>query len=205
MTKYLIFSFFNVEEYLSGMFNPTVQLKSGGYIVIGITEALVAIDVNSGKATKESGIEETALRTNIEAADEIARQLRMRDLAGLIVIDFIDMTNEDNQNKVESAFRKAIYTDRARVQVSNISRFGLLEISRQRLRPTLNESYDIEHVLVRGPRSLGQSILRIVGEDAAKENTGEIHVYVPADVASYLLNEKRYDIISIEKQIKLKF
>jgi len=112
--------------------------------------------------------------------------------------------NEENQNKVESAFRKAIYSDRARVQLSNISRFGLLEVSRQRLRPSLNESYDIEHVLVRGPRSLGQSILRIVGEDAAKDNTGEIHVYVPADVASYLLNEKRYDIISIEKTNKIK-
>jgi ribonuclease E len=114
------------------------------------------------------------------------------------------MTNEENQNKVESAFRKAIYSDRARVQISNISRFGLLEVSRQRLRPSLNESYDIEHVLVRGPRSLGQSILRIIGEDSAKDNTGEIHVYVPSDVASYLLNEKRYDIINIEKTNNIK-
>ena len=103
------------------------------------------------------------------------------------------MLNEDNQNKVESAFRKAVYSDRARVQLSNISKFGLLEISRQRLRPSLNETYDIEHVLVRGPRSLGQSILRIVSEDSAKENTGEIQVFVPSDVASYLLNEKRND------------
>ena len=165
---------------------------------------MTTIDVNSARSTKGKDIEETAFRTNIEAATEVARQLRLRDVGGLVVIDFIDMTNEDNQNKVESAFRKAIFSDRARVQVSNISRFGLLEISRQRLRPSLNESYDIEHVLVRGPRSLGLSILRIVGEDAAKENTGEIHVYVPSDVASYLLNEKRYDIISIEKTNKVK-
>jgi len=128
----------------------------------------------------------------------------LRDVGGLVVIDFIDMTEEENQTKVESAFRKAVYSDRARVQFASISRFGLLEVSRQRLRPSLNESYDIEHVLVRGPRSLGQSILRIVGEDAAKENTGEIQVYVPADVASYLLNEKRYDIISIEKTNNIK-
>jgi ribonuclease E len=160
--------------------------------------------VNSARSTKGKDIEETAFKTNLEAATEIARQLRLRDVGGLVVIDFIDMLNEENQNKVESAFRKAIYSDRARVQISSISRFGLLEISRQRLRPSLNESYDIEHVLVRGPRSLGISILRIVGEDAAKENTGEIHVYVPSDVASYLLNEKRYDIINIEKSNKIK-
>ena len=158
---------------------------------------MTTIDVNSARSTKGKDIEETAFKTNLEAASEIARQLRLRDVGGLVVIDFIDMTDEDNQNKVESAFRKAVYSDRARVQFSGISRFGLLEVSRQRLRPSLNESYDIEHVLVRGPRSLGQSILRIVGEDAAKDNTGEIQVYVPADVASYLLNEKRYDIINI--------
>ena len=165
---------------------------------------MTTIDVNSARSTKGKDIEETAFKTNLEAASEVARQLRLRDVGGLVVIDFIDMTNEDNQNKVESAFRKAVYSDRARVQFASISRFGLLEVSRQRLRPSLNESYDIEHVLVRGPRSLGQSILRIVGEDAAKENTGEIHVYVPADVASYLLNEKRYDIISIEKTNNIK-
>ena len=165
---------------------------------------MTAIDINSARSTKGKDIEETAYKTNLEAAKEIARQLRLRDVGGLVVIDFIDMTNEDNQNKIESAFRKAVYSDRARVQISNISRFGLLEVSRQRLRPSLNESYDIEHVLVRGPRSLGQSILRIVGEDAAKDNTGEIHVYVPSDVASYLLNEKRYDIINIEKTNKIK-
>ena len=165
---------------------------------------MTAIDVNSARSTKGKDIEETAFKTNIEAAKEVARQLRLRDVGGLVVIDFIDMLDESNQNKVESAFRKAVYSDRARVQVSSISRFGLLEVSRQRLRPSLNETYDIEHVLVRGPRSLGQSILRIVSEDAAKESTGEIQVYVPADVASYLLNEKRNDILSIEQLNKIR-
>jgi len=165
---------------------------------------MTTIDVNSARSTKGKDIEDTAFKTNIEAASEIARQLRLRDVGGLVVIDFIDMLKEENQSKVETAFRKAVYSDRARVQLSNISRFGLLEVSRQRLRPSLNESYDIEHVLVRGPRSLGQSILRIIGEDAAKDNTGEIHVYVPADVSSYLLNEKRYEIINIEKTNNIK-
>ena len=199
-----LFNRYQIESQIELAFQREISLNSGGSIVIDPTEAMTTIDVNSARSTKGKDIEETAFKTNLEAANEIARQLRLRDVGGLVVIDFIDMTNEDNQNKVESAFRKAIYTDRARVQVSNISKFGLLEISRQRLRPSLNESYDIEHVLVRGPRSLGQSILRIVGEDAAKENTGEIHVYVPADVASYLLNEKRYDIINIEQSNKIK-
>ncbi len=199
-----LFNRYQIESQIELAFQREISLSSGGSIVIDPTEAMTTIDVNSARSTKGKDIEETAFRTNIEAATEVARQLRLRDVGGLVVIDFIDMTNEDNQNKVESAFRKAIFSDRARVQVSNISRFGLLEISRQRLRPSLNESYDIEHVLVRGPRSLGLSILRIVGEDAAKENTGEIHVYVPSDVASYLLNEKRYDIISIEKTNKVK-
>ena len=199
-----LFNRYQIESQIELAFQREISLNSGGSIVIDPTEAMTTIDVNSARSTKGKDIEETAFKTNLEAANEIARQLRLRDVGGLVVIDFIDMTNEDNQNKVESAFRKAIYTDRARVQVSNISRFGLLEISRQRLRPSLNESYDIEHVLVRGPRSLGQSILRIVGEDAAKENTGEIHVYVPADVASYLLNEKRYEIVNIEQSNKIK-
>ncbi len=199
-----LFNRYQIESQIELAFQREISLNSGGSIVIDPTEAMTTIDVNSARSTKGKDIEETAFRTNIEAATEVARQLRLRDVGGLVVIDFIDMMNEDNQNKVESAFRKAIFYDRARVQVSNISRFGLLEISRQRLRPSLNESYDIEHVLVRGPRSLGLSILRIVGEDAAKENTGEIHVYVPSDVASYLLNEKRYDIISIEKTNKVK-
>ena len=199
-----LFNRYQIESQIELAFQREISLNSGGSIVIDPTEAMTAIDVNSARSTKGKDIEETAFKTNLEAATEIARQLRLRDVGGLVVIDFIDMLNEENQNKVESAFRKAIYSDRARVQLSNISRFGLLEVSRQRLRPSLNESYDIEHVLVRGPRSLGQSILRIVGEDAAKDNTGEIHVYVPADVASYLLNEKRYDIISIEKTNKVK-
>ena len=199
-----LFNRYQIESQIELAFQREISLNSGGSIVIDPTEAMTTIDVNSARSTKGKDIEETAFKTNLEAANEIARQLRLRDVGGLIVIDFIDMTNEDNQNKVESSFRKAIFTDRARVQLSNISKFGLLEVSRQRLRPSLNESYDIEHVLVRGPRSLGQSILRIVGEDAAKENTGEIHVYVPADVASYLLNEKRYEIVNIEQSNKIK-
>ena len=199
-----LFNRYQIESQIELAFQREISLNSGGSIVIDPTEAMTTIDVNSSRSTKGKDIEETAFKTNLEAAAEVARQLRLRDVGGLVVIDFIDMTNEDNQNKVESAFRKAIFSDRARVQVTNISRFGLLEISRQRLRPSLNESYDIEHVLVRGPRSLGLSILRIVGEDAAKDNTGEIHVYVPSDIASYLLNEKRYDIISIEKTNKVR-
>ena len=199
-----LFNRYQIESQIELAFQREISLNSGGSIVIDPTEAMTAIDVNSARSTKGKDIEETAYKTNLEAAKEIARQLRLRDVGGLVVIDFIDMTNEDNQNKVESAFRKAIYSDRARVQISNISRFGLLEVSRQRLRPSLNESYDIEHVLVRAARSLGQSILRIIDEDAAKDNTGEIQVYVPADVASYLLNEKRYDIINIEKTNNIK-
>ena len=180
-------------------FQREISLTSGGSIVIDPTEAMTAIDVNSARSTKGKDIEDTAYKTNLEAAKEVARQLRLRDVGGLVVIDFIDMMDTKHQEKVESAFRKAVFTDRARVQISSISRFGLLEVSRQRLRPSLNESYDIEHVLVRGPRSLGQSILRIIGEDSAKDNTAEIQVFVPSDVASYLLNEKRNDIIRIEK------
>ena len=199
-----LFNRYQIESQIELAFQREISLNSGGSIVIDPTEAMTAIDVNSARSTKGKDIEETAFKTNIEAAKEVARQLRLRDVGGLVVIDFIDMLDESNQNKVESAFRKAVYSDRARVQVSNISRFGLLEVSRQRLRPSLNETYDIEHVLVRGPRSLGQSILRIVSEDAAKESTGEIQVYVPADVASYLLNEKRNDIISIEQLNKIR-
>ena len=199
-----LFNRYQIESQIELAFQREISLNSGGSIVIDPTEAMTTIDVNSARSTKGKDIEETAFKTNLEAASEIARQLRLRDVGGLVVIDFIDMTDEDNQNKVESAFRKAVYSDRARVQFSGISRFGLLEVSRQRLRPSLNESYDIEHVLVRGPRSLGQSILRIIGEDSAKDNTGEIHVYVPSDVASYLLNEKRYDIINIEKTNNIK-
>ena len=193
-----LFNRYQIESQIELAFQREISLPSGGSIVIDPTEAMTTIDINSARSTKGKDIEETALKTNLEAAKEIARQLRLRDVGGLIVIDFIDMQNEDSQNKVENAFRRAVSSDRARIQIASISRFGLLEISRQRLKPSLNETYDIEHVLVRGPRSIGQSILRIIGEDVAKDNTAEIQVYVPADVASYLLNEKRRDILSIE-------
>ena len=194
-----LFNRYQIESQIELAFQREISLSSGGSIVIDSTEAMTAVDVNSARSTKGKDIEDTAYKTNLEAAKEIARQLRLRDVGGLVVIDFIDMLDQSHQEKVEAAFRKAVYSDRARVQISGISKFGLLEVSRQRLRPSLNESYDIEHVLVRGPRSLGQSILRIIGEDSAKDNTGEIQVYVPSDVASYLLNEKRSDIINIEK------
>ena len=194
-----LFNRYQIESQIELAFQREISLSSGGSIVIDPTEAMTAVDVNSARSTKGKDIEDTAYKTNLEAAKEIARQLRLRDVGGLVVIDFIDMLDQSHQEKVEAAFRKAVYSDRARVQISGISKFGLLEVSRQRLRPSLNESYDIEHVLVRGPRSLGQSILRIIGEDSAKDNTGEIQVFVPADVASYLLNEKRNDIINIEK------
>ncbi len=199
-----LFNRYQIESQIELAFQREISLPSGGSIVIDPTEAMTTIDINSARSTKGKDIEETALKTNLEAAKEIARQLRLRDVGGLIVIDFIDMQNEDSQNKVESAFRRAVSSDRARIQIASISRFGLLEISRQRLKPSLNETYDIEHVLVRGPRSIGQSILRIIGEDVAKENTAEIQVYVPADVASYLLNEKRRDILSIEDSTGVK-
>ena len=199
-----LFNRYQIESQIELAFQREISLPSGGSIVIDPTEAMTTIDINSARSTKGKDIEESALKTNLEAAKEIARQLRLRDVGGLIVIDFIDMQNEDSQNKVENAFRRAVSSDRARIQIASISRFGLLEISRQRLKPSLNETYDIEHVLVRGPRSIGQSILRIIGEDVAKDNTAEIQVYVPADVASYLLNEKRRDILSIEDSTGVK-
>ena len=199
-----LFNRYQIESQIELAFQREISLPSGGSIVIDPTEAMTTIDINSARSTKGKDIEETALKTNLEAAKEIARQLRLRDVGGLIVIDFIDMQNEDSQNKVENAFRRAVSSDRARIQIASISRFGLLEISRQRLKPSLNETYDIEHVLVRGPRSIGQSILRIIGEDVAKDNTAEIQVFVPADVASYLLNEKRRDILSIEDSTGVK-
>ena len=199
-----LFNRYQIESQIELAFQREISLPSGGSIVIDPTEAMTTIDINSARSTKGKDIEETALKTNLEAAKEIARQLRLRDVGGLIVIDFIDMQNEDSQNKVENAFRRAVSSDRARIQIASISRFGLLEISRQRLKPSLNETYDIEHVLVRGPRSIGQSILRIIGEDVAKDNTAEIQVYVPADVASYLLNAKRRDILSIEDSTGVK-
>ena len=199
-----LFNRYQIESQIELAFQREISLPSGGSIVIDPTEAMTAVDVNSARSTKGKDIEDTAFQTNLEAAKEVARQLRLRDVGGLIVIDFIDMHETSNQEKIGNAFRKAIYGDRARVQVSEISRFGLLEISRQRLRPSLNETYDIEHVLVRGPRSLGQSILRIISEDSIKENTGEIHAFVPSDVASYLLNEKRDELIRIESATNTK-
>ena len=202
-----IFSFYGVEDYLTGMFNPTVQLKSGGYIVIGITEALVAIDVNSGKATKESSIEETALRTNLEAADEIARQLRMRDLAGLIVIDFIDMDERKNNISVEKKLRDSLKYDRARIQIGKISAFGLLEMSRQRLRYGMIEATTMlcENChgtgLTRSNENLSLSILRKLENLELDKNIKEINVKVPINVANYILNQKRKYLEEIEKEI----
>ena len=198
-----LFNRYQIENQIELAFQREISLPSGGSIVIDPTEAMVSIDVNSARSTKGKDIESTAFATNMEAAKEIARQLRLRDLGGLIVIDFIDMQDEKHQQKVENTFRSMVQSDRARIQIAGISRFGLLELSRQRLRPSLDEIYDIQHVQIRGTRSLGQSILRIIGEDAAKENTGEIHVYVPADVSSYLLNEKRRDIIAIENSYQV--
>ena len=183
--KMPLYARYQVENYLGGMFNPTVQLKSGGYIVIGVTEALVAVDVNSGKATKESSIEKTALKTNLEAADEVARQLRLRDLAGLIVIDFIDMEERRNNIAVEKRMKDKLKSDRARIQVGRISGFGLMEMSRQRLRPGMLEATTKEcpHCLgtglVRSDDSQALSILREIEEEAIRKRTKEILATVP--------------------------
>ena len=199
-----LFSRFQIEHQIESAYARQVNLPSGGAVVIDHTEALVSIDVNSGRATKGSDIEETALRTNCEAADEIARQLRLRDLGGLIVIDFIDMESAKNQREVENRLREALRHDRARVQTSKISRFGLLELSRQRLRPALAETSYIACPRCNGTghiRSIESSalhILRILEEEAMKDNTGAVHVQVPVEVGTYLLNEKRSDIARIE-------
>ncbi|GAB2181619.1 hypothetical protein DLREEDagrD3_18420 [Denitratisoma sp. agr-D3] len=199
-----LFSRFQIEHQIESAYSRQVNLPSGGAIVIDHTEALVSVDVNSGRATKGSDIEETAFRTNCEAADEIARQLRLRDLGGLIVIDFIDMESSKNQREVENRLRDALHHDRARVQTGKISRFGLLELSRQRLRPALAETSYITcprctgtgHI--RSTESAALHILRILEEEAMKENTGALHVQVPVDVGTFLLNEKRVDIARIE-------
>ncbi|QPH54276.1 Rne/Rng family ribonuclease [Pontivivens ytuae] len=199
-----LFGRHQVESYLGQMFNPTVQLKSGGYIVIGVTEALVAIDVNSGRSTKEGSIEETALKTNLEAADEVARQLRLRDLAGLIVIDFIDMDERKNNAAVEKRMKDALKNDRARIQVGRISSFGLLEMSRQRLRPGMLEAstQPCPHChgtgLVRSNDSLGLSIIRELEEEGVRQRCKEIVLTAPVGVANYLLNVKREHIAMIE-------
>ena len=199
-----LFARFQVESYLGGMFNPVVQLKSGGYIVIGVTEALVAIDVNSGRATKEGSIEDTALKTNLEAAEEIARQLRLRDLAGLIVIDFIDMEERKNNAAVEKRFKDKLKTDRARIQVGRISGFGLLEMSRQRLRPGMLESttQPCAHChgtgLIRSDDSLALTILRAIEEEGTRKRSREVLVKAPIAVANFLMNQKREHIAGIE-------
>ncbi len=199
-----LFARYQVESYLSSMFNPTVQLKSGGYIVIGVTEALVAIDVNSGRSTKEGSIEDTALKTNTEAAEEIARQLRLRDLAGLIVIDFIDMEERKNNASVEKRFKEKLKTDRARIQVGRISAFGLLEMSRQRLRPGMLEASTQPCPachgtgLLRSTDSLGLQILRQVEEEGTRRKTLEVLIKAPIEVANFLINQKREHVAGIE-------
>ena len=201
-----LFSRFQIESQIESAFSHSVRLPAGGSLVIDHTEALVSIDVNSAKATKGSDIEETALNTNLEAADEVARQLRLRDVGGLIVIDFIDMAPARNQRDVENRLREALRQDRARVQLGRISRFGLLEMSRQRLRPSLGESSLRTcptcngRGYVRGPESLALSILRIVQEEAMKDLTGRIVARLPIEVATFLLNEKREDVFDIEKR-----
>ncbi|THA01419.1 ribonuclease E [Rodentibacter pneumotropicus] len=201
-----LFSHYQIESQIESAFQREVRLPSGGSIVIDVTEALTAIDINSARSTRGGDIEETALNTNLEAADEIARQLRLRDLGGLVVIDFIDMTPIRHQREVENRIRDAVRQDRARIQISRISRFGLLEMSRQRLSPSLGESS--HHICprcqgtgkVRDNESLSLSILRLIEEEALKENTKQVHTIVPVQIASYLLNEKRKAISNIEKR-----
>ncbi|WP_017444720.1 ribonuclease E [Gayadomonas joobiniege] len=200
-----LFNHFQIESQIESAFKREVRLPSGGSIVIDQTEALTSIDINSSKATKGGDIEETALNTNLEAADEIARQLRLRDLGGLVVIDFIDMTPARNQREVENRLRDAVRTDRARIQLARISRFGLLEMSRQRLRPSLGESSSLACPrcqgtgVVRSTESLALSVLRILEEEAIKENTVQVQAQLPVEAATYLLNEKRGAVRFIEK------
>ena len=204
-----LFSRFQIEHQIETAYSRTVPLPSGGAIVIDHTEALVAVDVNSARATRGSDIEETAFRTNCEAADEVARQMRLRDLGGLIVIDFIDMNDPKNQRAVEQRLKDALKYDRARVQMAKISRFGLMELSRQRLRPALAEGNHITCPrcngvgVIRDTESCALQILRILEEEAMKEGTGAVHAQVPVDVASFLLNEKRPDIAKIEHRHRL--
>ncbi|PTP16605.1 ribonuclease E [Vibrio sp. 10N.286.51.C3] len=205
-----LFSHYQIESQIESAFQREVRLPSGGSIVIDPTEALTSIDINSARATKGGDIEETALNTNLEAADEIARQLRLRDLGGLVVIDFIDMTPVRHQREVESRLRDAVRLDRARVQIGRISRFGLLEMSRQRLSPSLAEAS--HHIcprctgtgVVRDNESLALSVLRLIEEEALKDNTAQVLAVVPVPIASYLLNEKRRSVNHIEKNQEVK-
>jgi len=201
-----LFNRFQVENQIESAYRREVNLPSGGAIVIDHTEALISIDINSARATKGSDIEETATHTNLEAADEIARQLRLRDLGGLVVIDFIDMMNNRNQRAVEKRMNEAVQNDRARVQIGRISRFGLLEMSRQRLKPSLGESTQIVcprctgQGTIRTVESLSVSLVRILEEEALKSGTARVDIQVPIDVATYMLNEKREAIAEVEKQ-----
>jgi ribonuclease E len=205
-----LFNRYQIENQIQTAFEREVALPSGGSIVIDITEAMVSIDINSSRATKGGDIEETAYTINLEAAEEIARQLRLRDVGGLIVIDFIDMLNNRHQKSVENKMREALEIDRARVQVGRISRFGLMEMSRQRLRPSLEETMSKVcprcngQGTIRGTRSLALSILRLVEEEAQKEYSREIRAIVPISVATFLLNEKRSEITSIESRNNIK-
>ena len=202
--KVPLFTRYQIESQIETAFQREVKLPSGGAIVLDHTEALLSIDINSARATKGMDIEETALNTNLEAVDEVARQLRLRDLGGLVVIDFIDMLSHKNQREVESRIKEALKMDRARVQVGRISRFGLLEMSRQRLRPSLGESSQIVcprcagQGSIRSVESLSLSILRLMEEEAMKDKTAKVIVQVPVDVATYLLNEKRQATLEIE-------
>jgi ribonuclease E len=203
-----LFNRFQIESQIETAFEREVRLPSGGSIVIDPTEALISIDINSAKATRGGDIEETALNTNLEAADEVARQLRLRDMGGLVVIDFIDMLAARNQRAVENRMRDALNIDRARVQVGRISRFGLLEMSRQRLRPSLGETSAIVcprctgQGTIRDTKSLALSILRLLEEEAIKDRSAEVRTIVPVDVAAYLLNEKRSALGEIEQETK---
>jgi ribonuclease E len=204
-----LFSRFQIEHQIETAYSRTVPLPSGGAIVIDHTEALVAVDVNSARATRGADIEETALRTNLEAAEEVARQMRLRDLGGLIVIDFIDMAESKNQRAIEQHMKEAIRPDRARVQVGKISRFGLLELSRQRLRPSLSEGNHITCPrcngvgVIRDTESCALQVLRILQEEATKEGTGALHAQVPVDVATFLLNEKRSEVAKLESRYRV--
>ena len=204
-----LFARYQVESYLSSMFNPVVQLKSGGYLVIGVTEALVAVDVNSGRATKEGSIEETALKTNLEAAEEVARQMRLRDLAGLIVIDFIDMDERRNNNAVEKRLKDKLKTDRARIQVGRISGFGLLEMSRQRLRPGMIEATTQPCTschgtgLIRSDDNLALSILRQIEEEGVRRRSREVLVKCPVGISNFIMNQKRDHVAQIEARYGL--
>ncbi|ATZ74303.1 ribonuclease E [Idiomarina sp. X4] len=205
-----LFSHYQIESQIESAFQREVRLPSGGSIVIDPTEALTSIDINSSRATKGGDIEETALQTNLEAAEEIARQLRLRDVGGLVVIDFIDMTPARHQRDVENRLRDSLAQDRARIQVARISRFGLMEMSRQRLRPSLGESANNVcprcngQGTIRSSDSLALSILRLIEEEALKDNTIQVHAQVPVDVATYLLNEKRQSLNHIEKRHDVK-